>query len=506
MNQITVIKEIIMTKRRDFIKKSIMGTAGLAIGGLGFTAKSYSSIIGANDEIRLAVLGMGNRGLGSHIPEFGSLPGVRIAAVCDPDRERLSAGSQKVLSGFNYKPAEVVDVRQLMDRKDLDVITVATMQYWHALPTIWACETGRHVYVEKPLAHFIWEGRQMVNASRKYDRLVQVGTQSRSYKAYEQLIKWLREGHLGQILYITCFASKPRYSVGKRTEPLPIPKTLDYNLWCGPADNGPIYRDKIQYDCSFTWDKGDGESANQGVHQIDDARWIMGYTGLPRRTMSIGGRFLFDDAGDVPNTQIICFDYPEAPILYVFYNLPKSKEYLTPDKWTTQLDFRGHRGVGICVQCEGGYVIGTSEDDPSITVYDREGIKIRSFSGGENHFANFIGAVRSGRREDLNAEIIEGHRSTNICHAGNISYRLGKPASVSEQRRQVADGDIVAWKEMHSNYVKYLNGLGVDPATSSVGPWLQCDSERECIKDNLKANEIVRGYYRKEFDVPEIAW
>ena len=138
-----------------------MGSAGLAIGGFGFSAKSYSSIIGANDEIRVAVVGMGNRGIGSHIPEYGRLSGVRIAAVCDPDQERLSAGGQKVSGSFNYKPAQVVDVRRLMDHKDLDVITVATMQYWHALPTIWACETGRHVYVEKPLAHYIWESRQL---------------------------------------------------------------------------------------------------------------------------------------------------------------------------------------------------------------------------------------------------------------------------------------------------------------------------------------------------------
>ncbi len=488
-----------MTKRRDFIKKSLLGSAGIAIGGTGFSSKSYASIIGANNEVRLAVVGLGVRGTGSHIPSFGRLPGVKIVAVCDPDRERLSAAAQKVATSFNNKPEEVVDVRKLMERKDFDAISVATMQYWHSLPTIWACQTGRHVYVEKPLAHFIWESRQMVNAARKYDRIVQVGTQNRSIKAYDELAQWLKEGHLGKILYATCFCSKPRQSIGKRTEPLPIPKTLDYDLWSGYASNGPIYRDRIQYDCSFTWDKGDGESVNQGVHEVDIARWILGYTGLPRRTMSIGGRFLFNDAGDVPNTQIICYDYPEAPILYVVYNLPKSKEYLTPEKWNTQPDFRGENGVGVCVQCEGGYTMRTE-------AFDLEGNKIRSFSGREDHFANFIEALRSGNREDLNSEIIEGHRSTNICHVGNISYRMGTTASVSDQRRQVADGDIIAWQEMYNTYIKYLNGLGVDPNTSTLGPWLECDSERECIRNNPKANEIVRGFYRKGYEIPEIAW
>jgi predicted dehydrogenase len=488
-----------MTKRRDFIKKSLLGTAGIAIGGMGFSARSYSSILGSNDEISLAVIGLGNRGSGAHIPEFGRIPGVRISAVCDPDSERLSAGVQQVTASFKNKPAEFVDFRKLLDHKDVDVVSVATMQYWHSLQTILACQSGRHVYVEKPLAHYIWEGRQMVNAARKYDRLVQIGTQNRSIKAYEQMAAWLREGHLGKILYATCFCSKPRRSIGKRTEPLPIPKTLDYDLWCGPADKGPVFRDKIQYDCSFTWDKGDGESVNQGVHEVDIARWILGYTGLPQRTMSIGGRFLFDDAGDVPNTQITCFDYPEAPILYVIYNLPKSKEFLTTEKWNTQPDFRGANGVGVCVQCEGGYTMLTE-------AFDLAGNKIRSFSGRENHFENFISTVRSGKREDLNSEIIEGHRSTNICHMGNISYRRGVTKSPEEQRKQVAEGDIVCWQEMYNSYVKYLNGLGVDPAASVVGPWLECDSERECFRTDVKANDIVKGYYRKGYEVPEVAW
>jgi len=490
---------MVMAKRRDFIKKSTLGAAGIVIGGLGMSSGSYSSVIGSNDEIRIAVVGCGVRGAGSHIPSFGRLPGVKIVAVCDPDRERMSGAAQKVATTFNNKPAEVHDIRKLMERKDFDAVSIATMQYWHSLPTIWACETGRHVFVEKPLAHFIWEGRQMVNAARKYDRIVQVGTQNRSITAYEEMAQWLKEGHLGKVLYATCFCSKPRQSIGKRSEPLPIPKTLDYDIWCGYADNGPVFRDRIQYDCSFTWDKGDGESVNQGVHEVDIARWILGYTGLPRRTMSLGGRFLFDDAGNVPNTQIICYDYPEAPILYVVYNLPKSKEYLTPDKWNIQPDFKGVGGVGVCIQCEGGYTLRTE-------AFDLEGNRIRSFSGRGDHYANFIDALRSGRREDLNAEIMEGHRSTNICHAGNISYRLGAPATLAEQRKQVADGDIIPWQEMYNTYVKYLNGLGVDPNTSILGPWLECDPERECIRNNPRANEIVKGFYRKGYEVPEIAW
>lgn len=474
--------------RRQFVRRATVAAAAV-----GLPMLVESRVFGANDEIRLAIVGCGVRG-GAHIGSFAPQKGVRIAAVCDPDSQRVKAAVSSIEAKFKYRPRGVADVRKLIDEKDFDALTVATMQYWHALPTIWACQTGRHVYVEKPLAHFIWEGRQMVNAARKYNRLVQIGTQSRSIRAYIPLAQWLKEGNLGKIQYATCFANKLRRSIGKRTEPLPIPETLDYELWCGPARKEPIYRDRIQYDCSFTWNMGDGESCNQGVHEVDVARWILGYKGLPRRTMSIGGRFVFNDAGDVPNTQIIAYDYPQAPILYEVHNLPKDKEAMAPKKWSPAPDFKGAR-VGVCIQCEGGYTLGT-------TAYDKTGKKIHSFDGAENHFANFIKALRSGKREDLNAEIEEGHISSSICHAGNISYRLGHAASLNEQRKQV-DGP-ACWGEMFERYVKYLGDIGVDPNTSTLGPWLECDAENECIKNNPKANEIVRGFYRKPFEVPEI--
>ncbi|MCY2995645.1 MAG: Gfo/Idh/MocA family oxidoreductase [Planctomycetota bacterium] len=475
--------------RREFVRGSAAAAAAISLPML-----ASSRVWGANDEIRLAIVGCGVRG-GAHTDGFGPQPGVRIVAVCDPDRSRAQSAAKAIEAKFKYRPEEVADVRRLMDRKDLDVITVATMQYWHALPMIWACQSGRQVYVEKPLSHFIWEGRQMVNAARKYNRLVQVGTQYRSVRGYAALAQWLKQGHLGKIQYVTCFANKPRRSIGKRLEPLPIPETLDYELWCGSARKEPIYRDRIQYDCSFTWNMGDGESCNQGVHEIDIARWILGYTGLPRRTMSIGGRFVFDDAGDVPNTQIIYYDYPEVPILYELHNLPKSKECMTPEKWNTQPDFKGAK-TGVCVQCESGYTLGT-------TAYDQHGKALKSFGPSEDHFANFMKAVRSGKREDLNAEVLEGQISTSICHAGNISYRLGQAASVEQQRKQV--GDIPCWQAMHERFVTYLGEIGVDPNTATLGPWLECDAEHECFRDNAQANALVKGIYRQPFEVPEIA-
>jgi predicted dehydrogenase len=480
------------TSRRQFLKRS--AAAAVAIG---FPWVASGRVFGANDEIRMGVVGLGIRGSGAHIPAFSPQKGVNIVAVSDPDRSRLAPAAKPLEAKFGRRVDQVVDMRRIFDRKDVDVIADATMNYWHALSTIWACRAGKHVYVEKPLAHYIWEGRQMVHAARKYDRLVQVGMQSRSTKGYAAMAKWLKEGGLGKILYVTCFANKSRRSIGKRATPLEIPDSVDYDLWCGPARKEPVYRDRLQYDCSFDWNMGDGESCNQGVHEVDVARWILGYTTLPRRTMSIGGRFVVDDAANVPNTQIIFYDYPEVPILYEVHNLPKSKDCLTPKKWNQMPDFRG-MAVGVCVRCEGGYTLGT-------TAFDEQGKKVQSFGGGEDHFVNFIRAVQSGKRADLNADVLEGHISTAICHVGNISYRLGRPAPLAEQRRQV--GDVACWKEMHDRFVQYLGAIGVDPDTATLGPWLSIDAAAECFQGEHRdeANKLVKGFYRAPYEVPDLS-
>jgi predicted dehydrogenase len=377
-----------------------------------------------------------------------------------------------------------------MEMKNFDAVAVATMQYWHALPTIWACQTGRDVYVEKPLAHFIWEGQQMVQAARKYNRLVQIGTQARSRDTDQQVIPYLRSGQLGKIQYIVCFANKGRTSIGKRKEPLPIPEYVDYELWCGPARKEPIFRDRLQYDCSFTWNMGDGESCNQGVHELDVARWLMGETGLPRRVMSIGGRFVFKDAGEVPNTQIIYYDYASAPILYEVHNMRAAKGS------QAMPNYRGH-AVDVCVQCEGGSAMMHAG-----LVLDKQGKKIKQFRGGERHFENFIKALRSRKQEDLAADILEGHRSTNICHVGNISLRLGRHASVKEMRKQI--GDLPVFQGMLDSYLQHLKAHEVKPEESLLGPWLECDSEKECFKNHSRANELVKGFYRAPFLIPEV--
>lgn len=333
----------------------------------------------------------------------------------------------------------------------------------------------------------------MVNAARKYNRIVQCGTQHRSQSSIAKAIQWIREGNLGRIRHITAFANKPRSSCGRRDTPLPIPDTIDYDTWCGPAKKLPIYRDRLQYDCSFDWNTGDGESCNQGVHEVDAARWCLGEKMLPRRVISLGGRFVFNDACNVPNTQIIYYDFPTAPLLYEVHNLRKAKG---SDEMPA---FRGER-VGVIVDCEGG----------SVSLYrglawDNEGKQVKTFSGGGDHFVNFIEAVRSGSREDLNAEVLEGHISTAVCHTGNISYRLGVKASRKEMHARVRD--IPIFRDMFDRLLEHLAGheIDVDAKTVTLGPWLEIDRENECFKNNEQANRLVRGFYREPYIVPDLS-
>ncbi len=471
--------------RRQFLQRSAAVAAAV-----GFPQVAAATVRGANDAIRVGVVGCGIRG-NHHIDRFGSQQGVIVSAVCDPDRQRLDSAAARIQERFKNEPAKFIDPRAMIDTAELDVIAVATMQYWHALPTIWACQAGRDVYVEKPLGHFIREGQRMVAAAHKYNRLVQIGTQSRSTRAAIDTIRHVQEGHLGPIQYVTAFANKPRTPIGKRTTPLPIPDTVDYDLWCGPADNGPIYRDRLQYDCSFTWDKGDGESCNQGVHEIDVARWLLQEPSMPRRVFSAGGRFLFDDAGDVPNTQIIYYDFPSVPVLYEVHNLHAAKgSNVTPT-------FRGVQ-TDVCAHCEGGYALIRSG-----LVYDNDGRQIGRFSGAEEHFENFIQAVRSRRQEDLNGSILEGHRSTAVTHLGNISYRLGRPASGAEVREQIAG--IPLLEEMFDRLVEHLQAheIDLDAPTITLGQWLDVDTENECFRNHEQANALVAGTYRAPYLLPD---
>ncbi|MCL2622476.1 MAG: Gfo/Idh/MocA family oxidoreductase [Planctomycetaceae bacterium] len=477
--------------RRGFLKMSALTSMAVASPFL-----VPKAAFGANDTIHVGVVGLGGRGAGAHVPAFSALPNVKVVALADPDKPRMAAVVKWMQEKeYPHQVDQYEDFRAMYDRDDIQAVGVATMNYWHGLNTIRACQAGKHVLCEKPLSHFIWEGRQMVNAARKHNRIVQHGTQLRSLGAVCDAIAWIQAGNLGKIKSVTAYANKPRTPIGNRKEPLPLPEGLNYDLWCGPAKDGPIYRDRLQYDCSFTWNMGDGESLNQGVHQIDVARWVLGIEEMPRRVVSLGGRFLFNDQGDVPNTQIIYYDYPETPILYEVHNLRAAKDS------NAVLRFRGFSQDGIVVDCEGGWV-GIDHGARSIA-YDNEDKEVRSWNRGGNNFANFIDAVRAGNRELLDSDILEGQISTRIGHAGNISYRLGRKADVNTQAKAIEDYPLMV--EMHKRYLDHLAAHDIDPSETVLGEWLTCDTANENIVGCAEANQLVKGYYRSPYLVEEIS-
>ena len=477
--------------RRVFLKTSAL--ASMAVASPLLVPKS---VFGANETIHVGIVGLGGRGTGAHVPAFSALPNVKVVALADPDKPRMAAAVKWMQEkNYSHQVDQYEDFRTMYDRDDIQAVGIATMNYWHGLNTIWACQAGKHVFCEKPLSHFIWEGRQMVNAARKYNRIVQHGTQLRSLGAVRDAIAWIKAGNLGKIKYITAYANKPRTSIGNRTEPLPLPEGLNYDLWCGPAQDGPIYRDRLQYDCSFTWNMGDGESSNQGVHQIDVARWVLDIDEMPRRVISLGGRFLFNDQGDVPNTQIIYYDYPEVPILYEVHNLRMAKNS------NDVLRFRGFSQDGIVVDCEGGWV--GIDHGAWCVAHDKEDKKIRSWNDGGDIFANFIDAVRAGNRDLLDADILEGQISTRIGHVGNISYRLGHKADVNTQKQAIEDYPLMV--EMHKRYLDHIAAHDIDPSETILGEWLTCDTANECFVDNAEANRLVKGFYRNPYIVEDFS-
>jgi len=469
--------------RRDFVKSSVAASISLAM--------PFSRARGANNDIRVAVVGIRSQG-SNHIKWFSQIPGVRVVAICDTDKEFLDR-EEKKFKDRNEKVDTYVDYRKLLEDKNIDAIITATPNHWHALVTVWACQAGKDVYVEKPVSYNIWEGRKMVEAARKYNRIVQAGTQNRSDEGLQEALQYIKQGNLGKILLARCFYYGARSSIGKVDGPQPIPESVDYNLWTGPAPLVPLMRKNLHYDWHWVWSTGNGELGNNGIHFIDVCRWALGQTGLAPRVMSIGGRFGWDDDGQTANTHIVILDYEPAPIIFEVRNLPRK----TGD---SAMDHYREIRLGSLIQCEHGYFAGG-------WAYDNDGKKIRQFkrSGGGGHHANFIKAVRSRKVSDLNADILEGHLSTALCHMGNISHRLGQ----ASLRQQILEA-VKTNREMTDSFERFqehllANEIDLKKTPIILGPWLTMDSAKEKFIGQFseRANKLVSRKYREPFVVPE---
>jgi predicted dehydrogenase len=475
-----------MITRRQFFEDSLLATAAAAALGVRPVIAADAKTE-AGDAINAAVIGCGIRGK-QHISALSRLSGCNVAYVCDCDTERMGkladeARKLKGKSGGDVKTA--ADMRRVFDDTSVDVVFVATCNHWHALAAIWAMQAGKHVYVEKPVSHNISEGRRIVEVSRKTGRLCQAGTQRRSSRALAAAVEYMREGKLGEVKLARSVIYGRRASIGVPGEFQP-PPTVDYNLWAGPAPMSPITRPQFHYDWHWFWETGNGELGNNNIHMVDVCRWGLGVTGLGRSVLSYGGRFAYRDAAETPNTQVVIHDFGDKTIVQ---------------------ETRGLKSDGFGPKVDGGAIFYGSEGIIADTsLFDPEGKLVRTFEGGDgDHFKNFLDAVRSGRREDLHADILEGHQSTALCHAGNISYRVGKPASAVEVRDALADTDVGGdAKETFERTVGHLKANGVDLDATPIlpGEALRPDGDNESFAANNRANALLTRDYRKPFAVP----
>ncbi|MBN2507530.1 MAG: Gfo/Idh/MocA family oxidoreductase [Verrucomicrobia bacterium] len=473
--------------RRHFLKTTALTSAAAA----SWPARSWAQVAGSNSDIRLAVVGCGGRG-GDHIGSLGRVPGVRLAAFCDADMTMLRNRAGKRQGVKVYQ-----DIRRMLDDgagREIDVVSIATPNHWHALGAIWAIQAGKDVYLEKPVSHNVSEGRRIVEFAAKYRRIVQTGTQSRSsLSGIKRAVEYVRSGKLGKVLAARGICYKPRGSIGKVDGPQPIPEGVDYDLWCGPALKLPLMRKRLHYDWHWVYNTGNGDLGNQGIHEMDVARWFLGQMELSPRVVSVGGRLGYVDDGDTANTQVIFHAYAGAPLIFEVRGLPAKAGGKQMDT------YQGAR-IGIVVDCEGGRVVVPSYT--SATLFDKDGKKIEEFKGAEDHYANFIKAVQSRNPKHLNADILEGHLSSALCHTGNISHFLGTTKRPGEIREalQADPAALEAVERMLDHLAANRVDLNVDRLT--LGMPLRMNPQTEQFLDNPKANDLLTRPYRAGYVVP----
>jgi predicted dehydrogenase len=487
--------------RRDFIQTTLGAAAAVSMVRPSFAAADTK-------DIRVAQIGFRSQGSG-HIGALGK----NVVALCDVDKRVLLAKVGE-LAEKGQKVESFTDFRKLLDRKDIDAVSIATPNHTHALITVLAAQAGKDVYVEKPVSHNIWEGRQMVAAARKYGRIIQTGTQSRSSQSLKDAVAFVREGNLGEIRYAVGTCYKPRTSIGKSDARLEFPSGIDRDLWIGPADDQAMYlppgdpnAPKFNYPPHYEWhwdfNTGAGDLGNQGIHQMDIARWFLGEPALAPRVFSVGGRLGYEDAGNTPNTQVIYHAYEKAPLIFEVRGLPRAKEFQKDGRWGGNMDKYRGSGVGVVVQCEKGYVLAPSYVEA--IAFDADGKEIKRWQGGSSHHDNWLQAIAARDPKLLNAEIKEGHVSTAMCHAGNISYRVGQKRPTPEIAEMVAGNDLLANSVDRMFGHLRANGVDIDgEPTLTCGEWLDIDPSTDQFKENDAAIALWKREGRKPFNVPDI--
>ena len=505
--------------RRSFLKSSIAASAALSL-----PARLYSAAVGANEDIRIGVIGFNGRGQ-DHISNYLKQKGARIVALCDVDTAVLDKGvAQLKAKGQEVTPYQ--DIRKMLENKEVDVVSIATPNHWHALAAIWAIQAGKDVYVEKPVSHNVWEGRQLVKAADAHQKIVQMGVQSRSGAGLAAALEWVKDAPLGKLQYARALCYKRRPSIGKVDGEQAVPATIDYDLWCGPAAKLPLTRAKLHYDWHWVWNTGNGDLGNQGIHQMDIARRFLGEDAISPAVMAVGGRLGYVDDGETPNSLVIFHDYKKAPLIFEVRGLPSKPAEVQAGadgkgkKTPEEMDKYRGASVGVVVQYEKGHILCPNYNDA--TAFDADGKEIKKFAKAgkpkgegepaeknaeepdtENHYANFLKAVRSRKTADLHGKIIDGHISSALCHTGNIAYRLGKktaPGAIKEKLKGSKDAT-----DSFDRLAAHLAANNVDISTDQLnfGEYLKFDPKTEKFIGNAEADKLLTREYRAPFTVPE---
>jgi predicted dehydrogenase len=474
--------------RREFLEQSMFATAAaLAASQMPAAVAQEAQSTSANEQLSICVMGARGRG-GEHIGSYVKRKDAVITHICDVDSKVGNSRCDEIEKKTGKRPHYVEDIRKALEDKSIDCVSIATPNHWHALGAIWSIQAGKDVYVEKPVSHNVSEGRRIVEAARKYKRICQTGTQSRSNTGMKQSIEYVHSGKLGEVKVARGLCYKPRGSIGDKGT-FEIPSNINYDLWCGPAPMDPLTRKQLHYDWHWMWNFGNGDLGNQGIHQMDIARWGLNVNELSQGVASYGGRFGYVDAGETPNTQVVVHDYGAKTLVFEVRGLKTD-------------DYKGAR-VGVIFEGSNGYLVSPSYD--SGTVFDKDGKVVESFKGGADHFGNFLSAVRSRKVEELNADILEGHLSSALCHLGNISYLLGSEAPFNSVEKSVASlNSHDNAKSTVERTLEHLAKNNVDVANGKVrvGVALKFDPKTETFPGNDAANKMLTREYRKPYVVP----
>jgi predicted dehydrogenase len=479
--------------RRRFLEDSMFATAAaIAAAARSRPARAQGAANKAapSDRLRVAVVGVNGRGM-SHVRAFSGRPDTEVAVICDVDEGTFGKARQMVESKGGKAPTFQQDLRRVLEDKSIDIITVATPNHWHALAAIWAVQAGKDVYLEKPVSHNVHEGRMVLELARKHGRIVQTGSQSRSNPGMRQFIDYVRSGKLGKVSVARGLCYKRRESINKVGTPGKPPAGVNYDLWLGPAAaRKDVPRNRFHYDWHWQWEYGNGDIGNQGVHEMDKARWGLGKTTLPRSVVGLGGRFGYEDDGETPNTQLCFYDYGDSQLVFEVRGLKSD-------------DFKGAK-VGNIFHGSEGYAVSNSYS--SGTIFDLKGEKVTSFSGDADHFDNFIKAVRSRKHTDLTADIQEGHLSAALCHLGNVSYRMGKAAPPGKKPTELVK--VREAEEAFGRFEKHLadNGVPLEKTSFRMGAALSVDPKTETFTNGSReANLLLSRPPRKGFTIPQNA-